>query len=81
MTVRADEDLASGTLLRFLRRGDFRGEVALAQMRKGQSRRFKLPQPLCAGVSSSKVEVQILGRAANGTNQVADTLGPYQLRC
>ena len=41
LTVRADEDLAGGTRLRFLRRGDDRGEVALAQMRKGQSRRVQ----------------------------------------
>jgi len=83
LTVRADEDLAGGTRLRFLRRGDIRGEVALAQMRQGQTRRFGLPQQLCAGVATSKVEIQILGRttSAPGADQVADTLGPYRLSC
>jgi hypothetical protein len=78
MTVRADENLTGGTGLRFLRRGDVRGEVTLAQMQKGRSFRFKLPPELCAGVSSSKVEIQILGL---GSSRVADTLGPYPLRC
>ena len=83
LTIRADEDLAAGNSVRFLRRGNVRGEVALAQMRQGQSRRFKLPSQLCAGVVGSNVEIQILGRSASGTglNQVVDTLGPYQLRC
>jgi hypothetical protein len=77
LTIRADEDLAGGTSLRFLRRGDARGEIALAQMRQGQSLRSKLPSQLCAGVASSKVEIQILA----GSSQVVDTLGPYGLRC
>ena len=83
LTIRADEDLASGIRLRFLRRGDGRGELSLAQMRQGQSSRFRLPTELCAGVSSGKVEIQILGPGASGTgvNHIADTLGPYQLRC
>jgi len=83
LTIRADEDLPGGTRLRFLRRGDVRGEVTLAQMRQGQSLRFKLPPKLCVGVASSKVEIQILGRAASGTgaNRVLDTLGPLRLRC
>ena len=78
LTVRADENLAGGARLRFLRRGDDRGEVELAEMRKGQSRRFKLPSQLCAGVVGSQVEIQILG---SSTSPVLDTLGPYPLRC
>ena len=76
LAIRADGDLVEGTSLRFLRRGDVRGEVALAQMRQGQSIRLNLPPKLCAGVASSKVEIQILG-----SNQVVETLGPYLLRC
>ena len=78
LTVRADENMAGAARLRFLRRGDDRGEVELAQMRKGQSRRFKLPAPLCVGVVGSQVEIQILG---SSSSQVLDTLGPYSLRC
>jgi len=76
LVVQADSDLAAGASLRFLRRGDVRGEIALARMQQGQSRQFNLPPKLCAGVASSKVEIQILG-----SNQVVETLGPYLLRC
>jgi hypothetical protein len=78
LIVRADQDLGGGTRLRFLRRGDVRGELTLAQMRQGQSLRYNLPSELCSGVVSSKVEIQILGP---GASQAADTLGPYQLHC
>ncbi|MFL6856058.1 MAG: hypothetical protein ACJ8D3_11500 [Sphingomicrobium sp.] len=76
LQVRADAELGQGTTLRFLRRGDVRGEIALAQMHQGDLYRSKLPPELCAGVASSKVEIQILGG-----KQVVDTLGPYNLRC
>lgn len=81
LTIRADEDLPGGASLRFLRRGDARGEIAVAQMRQGQSLRSKLPALLCTGVASSKVEIQIMGRGASGTGQAVATLGPYPLRC
>jgi hypothetical protein len=75
LTIRADTDLPPATSLRFVRRGDVRGEVPLT-MRQGQSIRSRLPPQLCAGVSSSKVEIQVMG-----ANQVVETLGPYLLRC
>ncbi len=76
LAIRADEDLAGGASLRFLRRGDERGEIKLAAMRQGQLIRSKLPPELCAGVASSQVEIQVMS-----SNQVADRLGPYKLRC
>lgn len=76
LAIRADADLTGSTSLRFLRRGDARGEIALAAMRQGQSIRTKLPQQLCKGVSYSKVEIQVLR-----SKQVVDTLGPYTLHC
>lgn len=82
LTIRADEDLPAGTSLRFLRRGDPRGEVELAQLRKGRSERVALPPSVCAGVGGSRVEIQVLRRGAGAASgQVVDTLGPYQLRC
>ena len=83
LTVRADESLPEGTSLRYLRRGDVRAEVALAQMRKGQSRRLKLPAELCAGVTGSSIEIQVMRRGAGTASigQMVDTRGPYQLRC
>lgn len=83
LTVRADERVPAGTSLRFLRRGDLRAELALAQMRKGQSRRFKLPPEVCAGVTGSNIEIQVFRRGVGsaGAGQMVDSRGPYQLRC
>ena len=75
--VRADEDLTNATSLRFLRRGDAKGEIELAQLRRGQQVRSKLPSQLCAGVISSKVNIEVLA----GGGQVVDRLGPYRLSC
>ena len=76
LSILADADLGSGTSLKFLRRGDERARLALAPMRQGEIYRSKLPPELCAGVASTKVEIQVLG-----SGQVVDTLGPYSLRC
>lgn len=77
LTVRADEDLASAASLRFMRRGDAKGQIELAQLRQGQLVRSKLPSKLCAGVASSKVQIEVLA----GGGQVVDRLGPYRLHC
>ena len=76
LSIQADNDVAPGTSLRFLRRGDERGRIVLAGMRRGQLVRYNLPPKLCIGVASSKVEIQIMR-----LGQVFETLGPYQLRC
>lgn len=82
LTIRADEDIPAGTRLRFLRRGDARGEVELAQLRRGRSEQVPLPPSVCAGVGGSRVEIQVLRRGAGAASgQVVDTLGPYELRC
>ena len=78
--VRADEDIAAGTSLRFLRRGESRAEVDLATLRRGQSQQFSLPARVCQGVTGSRVEIQVV-RAAGSKNQVVDSRGPYDLRC
>jgi hypothetical protein len=83
LTIRAGEAVPGGTSLRFLRRGDVRAEIALGQMRKGQARRFKLPMELCAGVTGSNIEIQVMrrGPGATAVGQMVDRRGPYQLRC
>ena len=50
--------------------------LALAQMPSGRSVRLRLPPELCRGVSGSRVTIEVLSRGA-----VADSLGPYELRC
>ena len=80
LTVRADEDLPGGTSLRFLRRGDNRAEVELAQLKRGQTQRFALPARVCQGVGGSRVEIQVV-RVRKGTPLIVDTRGPFELRC
>jgi len=80
VTVRADEDIARGTSLRFLRRGDNRAEVGLAALRRGQTQRFPLPPRVCQGVGGSRVEIQVV-RAVGSSSEVVDTRGPFDLRC
>lgn len=76
LSILADADLSSGTSLRFLRRGDAKAQLALAPMRQGETFRSKLPPELCAGVASTKVEIEVMG-----SGQVVETLGPFSLRC
>lgn len=76
LLIRADEDLAGGTSVRFLRGGDERAELDLGPLRKGESLRERLPARVCSGVLRGKVEVQILSKS-----RVAETMGPYKLYC
>jgi hypothetical protein len=76
LLIRADEDLADGASLRFLRGGDERAELDLGALRKGMTMRQKLPGRVCSGVLRGKVQVQILSHS-----KVAETLGPYALYC
>jgi len=79
LAVSAVEGLEGGGTLRFRRKGEERGEVRLAPLQAGQSARVKLPTELCKGISSSKVEIELL--APKSTGAVAARLGPYGLRC
>lgn len=79
LVVSAVQGLEKGGTLRFRRRGDERGEVLLNAMQPGQSVHVKLPSELCKGVSSSKVEIELL--APGSTGSVAAREGPYGLRC
>jgi hypothetical protein len=82
LLLRADEQLPAGTSLRFVRRDDNRGQVALASLRSGQTARIPLPHRVCDGVVRSEVQIEVLRKpAASGAEQVVDTLGPYDLRC
>lgn len=76
LTVKAGEPLSGGTMLRFRRNGETRAELALNQMRKGQSVRLVMPRQVCGGVVEAEVEIQV----ARGGSAV-DTRGPYLLRC
>jgi hypothetical protein len=83
MTVRADEDLPAGTSIRFVRNGDARADVELAQLRKGKTQRFPLPPEVCSHVSGATLEIRIVRSvpAAGPSGQVVSKDGPYDLRC
>lgn len=76
LTVKAGEALAGATALRFVRNGQSRAELALAQMRKGQVVRLTLPREVCRGVSEAETEIQVVRGG-----RVVDSIGPYLLRC
>lgn len=76
LMIRADEDIAPRTSLRFLRGGDTKAELELGTLRKGEAMREKLPGRVCSGVLRGKVQIQVLN-----AGRVAETLGPYALYC
>lgn len=76
LTVRADDRIAAGAALRFVRNGQDRAEVDLAALAKGQSQRVALPREVCAGFGAGRLEVQLV---QNGSVVRSD--GPYPLRC
>jgi hypothetical protein len=83
LMVKAGEDIPAGTSLRFLRRGEDRASIDLAQLRKGKSLQAKLPQAVCQGVGGSSVQIDIVRKppGAAASEQVVDSMGPFELRC
>ena len=76
ITVQAGEDLPPDTSLRFVRDGDPRADVQLAQVKKGRSMRFAMPGDVCRHAVGGKLELRIV-RAG----QEVGTDGPYDLEC
>jgi len=83
LVVRAGENLPAGTSLRFVRSGESRADVVLAQLARGKSARFVLPPEVCSHVVGGNLEIRIV-RSAPGVGpegQVVGSEGPYNLRC
>ena len=79
--VSAEEDLASAVTLRFRRLDSGReGEVRLAQLRRGDTVRMKIPGEICKGVVRAEFDIQVMG-AGSGGMRYADVQGPYEKRC
>jgi hypothetical protein len=76
LTVRAQADVPAGLELRFLRNGEQRAQVDLAQLHRGKSLRIALPNAVCAGVGDGSLQLQVV---QNGAEVKSD--GPYSLRC
>ena len=82
VTVRAGENLPAGTSLRFVRDGNARGEVKLAELRSGRTMRLPLPAEVCKGVVGGRLQVEIVRSAPKvPVGQVVGSDGPYNLRC
>ena len=79
LALSAVEGMEKGSTLRFRRRGEARGEVALAPLAVGKSVRIRLPADLCRGVSFAKIELELL--APGSASAVAARAGPYDMRC
>ena len=83
LTVRADEDVPAGTSLRFVRSGQRRADIELAQLKRGKSERFSLPPDVCRGVNGGKLEIRVVraAPAAGPDGQEVGSDGPFALRC
>ena len=83
LTVRAGEDVPPGTSLRFVRDGDPRADVELAQLRKGKTQRLALPPEVCSHVVGGSLKIRVVRSvpAAGPTGQEVGEDGPYDLRC
>ena len=83
LIVTARSSLKPGASLRFVRDGENRAEIALGTMRKGQKLRFALPSEVCKGVNggSLKIETWVQPKSGKPQPQLAESEGPYTLRC
>jgi hypothetical protein len=83
LTVRADEDVPAGTSLRFVRSGEPRADIEVAQLRRGKSERFALPPNVCRGVNGGKLEIRVVRAlpAAGPDGQEVGSDGPFTLHC
>ena len=76
LTVRADEDLPADTSLRFVRDGDPKADIALAQLKKGKAIRLAVPTDVCLHAVGGRLELQIVR-----SGQEVGSEGPYNLTC
>jgi hypothetical protein len=76
ITVRAGEDLPASTALRFVRDGDPKADVELAQLRKGKSVQLAMPTDVCRHAVGGRLELKIVR-----SGQEVATDGPYNLNC
>jgi hypothetical protein len=76
ITVVAGENLPADTSLRFVRDGDPKADVELAQLKKGKSMRLAIPTDVCRHAVGGKLELRII-RAG----QEVGSDGPYNLNC
>ena len=83
LTVKAGENLPAGTSIRFMRDGDAKADVQLAQLQRGKSMSFSLPSDVCRHSGGGTLEIRIVRstKETGPSGQVVGKDGPYNLRC
>ena len=76
VTVHAGEDIPAGTSLSFVRDGDPKADVALAQLKKGRSMRLPVPADVCRHAVGGRFELKVLR-----SGQEVASEGPFNLSC
>lgn len=76
LTVHAAEDMPPDTRLSFVRDGDPKADVDLAQLKKGKTARFPIPTDVCRHAVGGRLELKILR-----SGQEVGSEGPYNLSC
>jgi hypothetical protein len=76
ITVHAGEDIPAGTSLSFVRDGDPKADVALAQMKKGRAVRLAVPADVCRHAVGGRFELKLLR-----SGQEVGSEGPFNLSC
>lgn len=76
LTVHAAEDMPAGTRLSFVRDGDPKADVDLAQLKKGKTARFAVPSDVCRHAVGGRLELKIVR-----SGQEVGSEGPYNLSC
>jgi hypothetical protein len=76
ITVHAGEDIPAGTSLSFVRDGDPKADVALAQLKKGKAVRLVVPADVCRHAVGGRFELKVLR-----SGQEVASEGPFNLTC
>lgn len=81
LIVHAADDVPGGTRLEFVRNNELRADVPLDGLRRGKSLRLALPEKVCRGFTSGKLELRVVHGEGGGGGQQLSTDGPYNLNC
>ncbi len=76
ITVHAGEDIPAGTSLSFVRDGNPKADVALAQLKKGGVMRLAVPGDVCRHAVGGRFELKVLR-----SGQEVASEGPFNLTC